>query len=32
MLLVLVMLSGREEPQLSSIKVVPSPSMIFRWS
>ena len=31
-LLVLVMVAGREEPQVFSIKVVPSPSMIVRWS
>ena len=32
MLLMLVMAAGREEPQLFSVKVVPSPSMIVRWS
>ena len=32
MLLVLVMSAGRVVPQLFSIKVVPSPSVIVRWS
>ena len=32
MLLVLVMLAGRVLPQLFSINIVPSPSMIVRWS
>ena len=31
-LVLVVMAAGREEPQLFSIKVVPSPSMIVRWS
>ena len=31
-LVLLVMAAGREEPQLFSIKVVPSPSVIVRWS
>ena len=31
-LLVLVILGGRVDPQLFSIKVVPSPSVIVRWS
>ena len=31
-LLALVMLVGREAPQAFSIRVVPSPSMIARWS
>ena len=32
LLVLLVMAAGREEPQLFSIKVVPSPSRIVRWS
>ena len=31
-LLLLLISSGREDPQLFSIKVVPSPSVIVRWS
>ena len=32
MLLVLIMSAGKMVPQLFSIKVVPSPSVIVRWS
>ena len=32
MLLVLVRAAGREEPQVFSIKVVPSPFLIVTWS
>ena len=32
MLLVLLISAGKELPQLFSIKVVPSPSVIVRWS
>ena len=31
-LVLVVTAAGREEPQLFSIKVVPSPSVIVRWS
>ena len=31
-LLLLVRAAGREEPQVFSIKVVPSPFLIVRWS
>ena len=31
-LVLVVTAAGRDQPQLFSIKVVPSPSMIFRWS
>ena len=32
LLVVLVMAAGKVKPQLFSIKVVPSPSVIVRWS
>ena len=31
-LLLLIMVAGRQEPQVFSIKVVPSPSVMVRWS